>query len=158
MFFIFFKNVLFLENWNIEYISIMDKIFPGFKDAFQKVKDWLYETFIKPISEWFGKLFSFDKNDKATASIIAETQSSVAPNNGKNTTTTDLGVQKRLSGGGSSNGVSGGTNIKHVTIHVRSIVENFSVITDNIKEGANKAKDIVLEGLMTSLNDVNYSN
>lgn len=52
--------------------------------------------------------------------------------------------------------VSGGGQIKNVTININNLVSGgVNVSTTTLKEGVSKAKDIVVEGLLTAVNDAN---
>lgn len=52
--------------------------------------------------------------------------------------------------------VHGGGQIKNITINIQNLVSGgVNLQTTNIKEGMSKAKDIVVEGLLTAVNDAN---
>ncbi len=142
-------------------LNVYDTIFPGFKNAFNSVKEWLYDTFIKPVSEWFGMLFTFDKTSQPSAEDIyrsGESSVSETYNPVQKKKPGSLDLDKRLNGGADKNGVSGGTNIKHITINIAKLIETQIVNAATIKESASQVKDQMLNALLGATNDVNYSN
>jgi hypothetical protein len=139
-------------------IDIIDSIFPGFRDAFESVKNWLYNTFIKPISDWFGALFSFKGITESVSPTERGSDINDTDKSGSKAKPKGLGINEKLNGGGSANGVSGGTNIKHITINIGKLVERQEFHAITMKESASEMKRVMTEIFMSVANDVNYSN
>jgi hypothetical protein len=63
-----------------------------------------------------------------------------------------------LDSGGLSS-ISGGSSVKNVVISINNLNNGgINIHTSNLKEGANKAADIVTEALLTAVNDANLAN
>lgn len=65
-------------------------------------------------------------------------------------------TSSKKTGGSSSGGDSGG-KIKNVSIHVDKLVEKLEIHTTNLRESAERVKDVVAEALLSALNDTNLA-
>lgn len=84
----------------------------------------------------------------------ADSLGSVAGPTNTDTNTNTTGKTSIDKGGIAS--VHGGGQIKNVTINIQNLVSGgVNVQTTTLKEGVSKAKDIVVEGLLTAVNDAN---
>jgi hypothetical protein len=151
----------FSSFFGVIFQKIFD-IFPMFKIAFQQTKDWLYNSFIKPIADWFGTLFHFNNFGVAGNTSAEEDayRSGEPITGGKKTGAKkpgDLGLASKMTGG-SAGGVSGGANIKHINITINKLVEQISVHQNNIKDSSSEIKRHIEEALLSAVNDVNYAN
>jgi hypothetical protein len=138
------------------FVSIYDKIFPGFKNAFQATKDWLWNTFIQPIVGWFADLFHFD-------TMLSNVPAGVM------TTAVTQDAAKKLANGGTTSGgkgaVQGGLDtisgdkgkMTNVYINIQKLSEGgINVMTTNIHESEGQIKQFFERLLMDAVNQVNY--
>lgn len=54
-------------------------------------------------------------------------------------------------------GVSGGSSVKNIVININKLVESFTLNTNVEKMMPQQAKDVVIEGLLTAVNDANLA-
>ena len=126
-------------------------MFPKFVETFLSIKDWLNENFFKPLGLAFDEILG-KNNDKMSLS-----EDNFRSEQGGKDEYKKIGINDRMKGG-SANGVSGGTNIKHITINITKLIE-----TQILQAGATfnetkaNVKDAVIEVLMSAVNDANYS-
>ena len=60
-------------------------------------------------------------------------------------------------GGSSGRGSDGGGKIRNVTVNVDRLVERLEIHTTNLREGADRVREMVTEALLGALNDVNLA-
>jgi phage-related protein len=160
-----FYNALFTEiekifNWLSDIFAsvsssigdIIEGLFPGFRDAFQNIKDWLYNKFIQPVSGWFSDLFKSRENGSNNFLNNETAKTEQKPK------TQGLGVTKSLTGGGGKGeSVSGGANIKHINITINKLVETMVFRHETAKQNISDMRNQVLDAVIGTLNDANLS-
>ena len=74
--------------------------------------------------------------------------------------TTPTTTKKTTTGGGLDSGIDKVTTSapKSFNINIDKLVEKFEITTNNMQEGAEKTKDMVLKALLTAVNDVQIAN
>lgn len=102
---------------------------------------------------------AFDKKAKALGQVIEKTTPGTGADNkgGKNGGGKSLGETTTGTGTGSTvPSISGGSKITHLNIQIGALISGgMTVQSTTVKEGAAQVKDIVLEHLLTAVNDVN---
>tara|TARA_R110000787_G_scaffold75399_1_gene166981 strand:- start:1070 stop:1585 length:516 start_codon:yes stop_codon:yes gene_type:complete len=74
--------------------------------------------------------------------------------------TTPTTTKTTTTGGGLDSGIDKVTTSapKSFNINIDKLVEKFEITTNNMQEGAEKTKDMVLKALLTAVNDVQIAN
>ncbi len=138
----------------------------GLKSLFPEFFDSLVKKFTKAF-EWIGKMFGkikkfFGFGDDNTLSIDAPKTDKGDADTG----TPEFNPTGSLTGGNlvstatkSQNlksGISGMSNTapKQFNINIDKLVENFTISTEQIEQSREKIRDVVLETLLTAVNDV----
>jgi hypothetical protein len=146
----------FFSSIGNQFLSFMEGIFPGFRKAFDDTKNWLYNSFIKPIADWFGTLFHFEMPDMKVPDGITEKADydKIRKEHGIKPTKDSSGksMEER------ANGVKGsGGSIKNFYITIQKQVEGgITIHTTNIREGVGQVRKLLGDALIDSVNDVNY--
>lgn len=158
-------------------VDLIDRVFPGFKSSlsetwewvkslFKKAWNWLYDTLIKPITDWFGGAFdglSFNMDTTmpdsdgsgGSGSFYESLQKTIGGSGG--------GSSKK--GGSKANGVGVNSEIKKIEsrspknnyITINKLVESLNLSSTTITEGTVKIKDEISKVLIQAVNETNYA-
>jgi hypothetical protein len=156
--------------------KLIDSAFPNFfssiKEWFGKAFDFVYNTFIKPIKEFFTFLFSAlsGTNEAMKTVTVAEDPNDPFTKFKKNNPlATGFDFAKNAVGGGKKmdlgvdkkeGKITGNSNSKHINISIAKLVEKVEIHVANAsdKNGFREMKDAIVRTLLEATNDVNYQN
>ncbi len=152
-----FQWVIDKVSWFSDMIyNVANSIFPNFTAAFIRTKDWLYNSFIKPIADWFSALFKFDVSVSAPEAVTMAQKTADASKSPANAAAkgNNVGVQNKL------DSVSGDKGkMTNVYIKIDSLVKDgIHVHTVNLREGLGEIKEAVIAVLLDATNQLNYTN
>lgn len=141
-------------------LQITDYFFPAVKEGLMSMLDWIIDKF-GMLADWIGGLFNFTdvpvsfdveepESEDFYAGLGGTTTTETAPTGGTGKTKTkglSLGLSDVKGGGG---------NVKHITININKLVEQFMVQTSTIGMSKAQVKDEMAKVLLSVVNDVNY--
>ena len=140
----------------------------GLKSLFPEFFDSLVAKFKKAF-EWIGKMFNkikkfFGFGDDGSLSIDApsadrESDEKETPFNPTGSLTGGGLISTTTKAGNLKSGISGMSNTapKQFNINIDKLIDNFTISTERIEQSRDQIRDIVLETLLTAVNDVQSS-
>lgn len=152
-------------------IDVVDNIFPGFKQAFVDLWEWLKKKFTDLI-DWFKETWNSIKgvfgfgDDSQTKTVVKDTLDDVVSGINIQTTVTDVKPTKdklkdskdktsKTSKEMSSNISSGGSRPTTINLTIHKLQDQIVVHTTNLQTGAKEAGRQIVEEILMALNSVN---
>lgn len=118
--------------------------------------------------ESFADIAKYSKGYKEAMAAKANIEKLLGTGDGSGTNT--LGAKKVTNGDGNGNGsskstadnsmgsISGGSKVTHLNISINNLVGGgVNIHSQDVREGATKMKDVVVEALLTAVNDTNLA-